>query len=70
MQITITKTTSQPGEVTTITAFDPGSMLGDLRLGISRMGRAIDWRVRTENEKKLENTRRNLRKHGLKLPGF
>jgi hypothetical protein len=70
MQITISKPTSMPGEVTQITAWLPGSTPGDIRLGIGRITRALDWRVRTENEKKLENTRRNLRKYGLKLPGF
>jgi hypothetical protein len=70
MQITITKPTSMPGEVTSVTAWLPSDTVGDVRLGISRITRAIDWRLRTENEKKLENTRRNLRKHGLRLPGF
>ena len=70
MRISITKQTSMPGEVTTIVANLPSTTVGDIRLGIGRITRAIDWRVSTENERKLERTKQNLRQRGIRIPGF
>lgn len=67
--ITITKPTAMPGEVTTVTSQVSGDT-SDLRLNIGRTTRAIDWRVRTENERVLERTRRNLKRLGVRIPGF
>ena len=70
MQVKITKPTSLPGEFTTIVAFDIGNDVGDLRLAIGRMGKAVDWRILQENNRKLEITRKRLQKLGVKIPGF
>lgn len=69
--IQIRKPTSMPGESTTITAVNINSNdLGDLRLHIGRVGKAIDWRVSSENDKKLSATRQRLRKLNVQIPGF
>jgi hypothetical protein len=67
--VSITKRTAQPGETTSVAGQASGDV-SDLRLGISRMTRAIDWRVSTENERVLERTRNRLKKLGLRIPGF
>jgi hypothetical protein len=70
MRIQISKPTSMPGEFTTIIAHNVGNDVGELRLAIGRAGKAIDWRIRQENNKKLEFTRRRLEKLNIKIPGF
>jgi hypothetical protein len=70
MKIQISKPTSMPGERTTIAIYGIQDNPGDLRLAIGRAGKAIDWRVRQENEKKLELTRKRLENLKVKIPGF
>jgi hypothetical protein len=77
MVVRITKPTSMPGEVTTIVAYHVNEgikndqlKVGNLRLSLGRQGKAIDWRIRQENDRKLADTRKRLQKHGVKIPGF
>jgi hypothetical protein len=67
--VTVTKPTAQPGEVTTVTSNVSGDT-NDLRLNIGRSTRAIDWRVSTVNEQVIARTRKNLKRLGIKIPGF
>jgi hypothetical protein len=58
-----------PGEVTSVATQCSGDV-GDLRLNIGRMTKAIDWRIKTENERVLERTRKLIKRLGLRIPGF
>lgn len=67
--VTIQKPTAQPGETTQVVGHVVGDV-ADLRLVIGRSAKAIDWRVRQVNDRVLEQTRKNLKRLGLKIPGF
>ena len=70
MKIQISKPTSMPGEFTTIITFIKDNDIGDLRLALGCAGKAVDWRIRQENNKKLEFTRKRLEKLNVRIPGF